>query len=58
MVTASPLVIDARSYFRLGTPNRIASTLHIGLSEHCFVPSPDDRDSDWLASVALPSGPA
>nr|WP_294514268.1 hypothetical protein [uncultured Rhodopila sp.] len=55
MVTASPLVVDARRYFRLGTPNRIASTLRIGLSEHCFVPSLDDLDSDWLASVAAPA---
>jgi hypothetical protein len=55
MVTASPLVVDARRYFRLGTPNRIAPTLRIGLSEHCFVPSLDDLDSDWLASVAVPA---
>lgn len=55
MVTPSPLVVDARSYFRLGAPNRIAPTLRIGLSEHCFVPSLDDPDSDWLASVAAPA---
>jgi hypothetical protein len=55
MVTASPLVVDARSYFRLGAPNRIASTLRIGLSEHCLAPSLDDLDADWLASVAAPA---
>lgn len=55
MVTATPLVVDARSYFRVGIPNRIASTMHIGLSEHCFTPDLDDLDADWLASVATPA---
>jgi hypothetical protein len=55
MVTTRPVVVDARSYFRLGIPTRIASTLRIGLSEHCFVPSLDDLDADWLASVAVPA---
>jgi hypothetical protein len=25
------------------------------LSEHCFAPSLDDLDADWLASVATPA---
>jgi hypothetical protein len=55
MVTASKLVVDSRSYFRLGKPSRIAPTLRIGLSEHCHVPALDDLDADWLASVATPA---
>jgi hypothetical protein len=55
MTLASLLDVDARSYFHLGTPNRIAPTLRIALSEHCFVPSLDDLDADWLASVATPA---
>jgi hypothetical protein len=55
MTHARFLDVDARSYFRLGTPNRIAPTLRIALSEHCFIPSLDDLDADWLASVATPA---
>jgi hypothetical protein len=55
MTSASLLNVDARSYFRLGTLDRIVPDLRIALSEHCFVPSLDDLDADWLASVATPA---
>jgi hypothetical protein len=51
----SPLAIDARRYFRLASPDRIAPTLRITVSEHCYAPPLDDPDSDWLASVAAPA---
>ncbi len=53
--TVRELDVDAGSYFRIGTPRRIAPRLRIALSEHCFAPVLDDLDADWLASVATPA---
>ncbi|RVT98664.1 hypothetical protein EOD42_00685 [Rhodovarius crocodyli] len=49
------LPIDARRYFGLEQPARIRAQLDIHLSEHCFAPTPEEPEADWLASVATPA---
>jgi methylase of polypeptide subunit release factors len=48
--------ISTASYLRLpAPPERIAAELEIEVSNHAYLPRPDDPQRDWIASVAAPA---
>lgn len=55
MTTAETIVIDASRFLGTTALRHIKEQLTITVTEHCFLPRPDDLQADWVASVAAPA---
>jgi hypothetical protein len=53
--TATVLDIPTAPYLELSRPERIADNLEIRLTGHSYLPQPDNRARDWVASVTVPA---
>ncbi len=49
------LSIETAAYLAIARPQRINDGLDLTLTDHSFLPRPDDLASDWVASVAAPA---
>ena len=49
------LKFASATYLGIDHANRINDELDIRLTDHSYLPLPDDRERDWVASVAGPS---
>lgn len=48
--------VDSIGYLNLTSPpERILRTLDVAVSNHAYLPKPDDPASDWVAHVAVPA---
>jgi methylase of polypeptide subunit release factors len=53
--SSQTVTIDSSHFLSLAVPAHITPVLTLDVTEHCFLPRPDDLQADWVASVAAPA---